>query len=100
MSEPRQRQRLNASGAHEVVVVGAGVIGLTIGWRAAQRGMRPLVLDAGEPAQGATGVAAGMLAPVTEADFGEEALIELNLSAARSYPAFVAEVEAESGEAT
>jgi glycine oxidase len=41
-----------------------------------------------------------MLAPVTEADFGEEALIELNLASARLYPAFVSELEAESGRAT
>jgi glycine oxidase len=82
------------------VVIGAGVIGLAIGWRAAQRGLRPLVLDAGEPGAGATGVAAGMLAPVTEADFGEEALIELNLASARRYPEFIAELEAESGHAT
>src|SRR5437764_12285077 len=81
----------------QMIVVGAGVIGLAIAWRAAQRGLRPLVLEAGEPAEGATGVAAGMLAPVTEADFGEEALLELNLASARLYPDFVAEVHAESG---
>src|SRR5919204_3254862 len=96
MSETRQSE----SRSHDLVVVGAGVIGLAIAWHAARRGLRPLVLDAGEPASGATGVAAGMLAPVTEADFGEEALIELNLAAARVYPDFVAELEAESGCAT
>src|SRR3954451_8987039 len=84
----------------QLVIVGAGVIGLAIAWRAAQRGLRPLVLDAGEPGAGATGVAAGMLAPVTEADFGEEALIELNLASARRYRAFIAELEAESGHTT
>ena len=84
----------------QMIVVGAGVIGLAIAWRAAQRGLRPLVLEAGEPGEGATGVAAGMLAPVTEADFGEEALLELNLASARLYPGFVSELEAESGLAT
>jgi glycine oxidase len=84
----------------QLVVVGAGVIGLAIGWRAAQRGMRPLVIDAGTPASGATGVAAGMLAPVTEADFGEQALIELNLASAERYRSFVTELEAETGEQT
>jgi glycine oxidase len=84
----------------ELAVIGAGVIGLAVAWRAAQRGMRPLVLDADEPAGGATGVAAGMLAPVTEADFGEEALLELNLTSARRYPAFVAELEAAAGHTT
>jgi glycine oxidase len=41
-----------------------------------------------------------MLAPVTEADYGERDLIELNLAGARAWPAFVAEVEAASGAAT
>ena len=46
---------------HDVAVVGGGVIGLTVAWRAAQRGLRTLVLDAGE--DGAWRYAAGMLAP-------------------------------------
>ena len=83
--------------AHEAIVVGAGVIGLSTGWRLAQRGIATLVLDAGEPAAGASGVAAGMLAPVTEADFGEEALIALNLASLRRWPAFAAELRAASG---
>src|SRR2546428_11095740 len=81
----------------QMIVVGAGVIGLAIAWRAAQRGLQPLVLDAGEPGAGASGVAAGMLAPVTEADFGEEALLELNLESARMWPAFAAELSERSG---
>jgi glycine oxidase len=83
--------------AYEVVVVGAGVIGLSLGWRAARRGLRTLVLDAESPGGGASGVAAGMLAPVTEATFGEESLLALNLEAARSYPDFVTELESETG---
>jgi len=82
---------------YEAIVVGAGAVGLAIGWRAAQRGMRTLVLDAGEPAGGATGVAAGMLAPVTEADFGEQALTELNLSGARVWRTFAHELESAGG---
>ena len=35
-----------------------------------------------------------MLAPVTEADFGEQELVELNLAGARRWPAFAAELEA------
>lgn len=78
--------------AHEVIVIGAGAIGLSIAWRLAQRGVQTLVLDAGQPAGGATGVAAGMLAPVTEADFGEEAQIALNLAGLDRWPAFAAEL--------
>ena len=96
MSETRQSE----SRSHDLVVVGAGVIGLAIAWHAARRGLRPLVLEAAEPASGATGVAAGMLAPVTEADFGEERLLEANLASARLYPEFVAELEASGGMTT
>jgi glycine oxidase len=96
MSDPRQQQH----STHDLLVIGAGVIGLAIAWRAAARGMRPLVLDAGEPGGGATGVAAGMLAPVTEANFGEHALVELNLASARRYPAFITELEQAGGDPT
>ncbi|TML26483.1 MAG: glycine oxidase ThiO [Actinobacteria bacterium] len=76
----------------DVVVVGAGIAGLSVAQRAAARGLRPLVLDGGDLAGGATHVAAGMLAPVAEAAFGEGALLELNLAAAARYPAWVDEL--------
>ena len=83
---------------HDVVVVGAGVIGLACAWRCAQRGLGVLVLEREpEPGAGASGVAAGMLAPVTEAEFGEEALLRLNLAGAELWPAFAAELGERSG---
>ena len=86
-----------AAAAADVVVVGAGAVGLAVAWSAARRGMRVVVLEASEPGAGASGVAAGMLAPVTEADFGEDELIALNLAAARAWPAFARALEARSG---
>ena len=80
---------------YDVAVVGGGVIGLAVAWRAAQRGLRTLVLDAGE--DGAWRYAAGMLAPVTEAEFGEQALLDLGLRAAAGFPDFCAELERASG---
>jgi glycine oxidase len=86
---------------HDVVVVGAGVIGLACAWRCAQRGMRVLVLEREHtPGEGASGVAAGMLAPVTEAGFGEEPLLRLNLASAALWPSFAAELAERSGLAT
>lgn len=82
--------------AHDVVVVGGGIIGLVGAWRAAQRGLRAAVADP-EPGGGAARVAAGMLAPVTEVQYGEQALLEFNLAAARRYPSFVAELEEVTG---
>lgn len=83
--------------AHDVVVIGAGVIGLACAWRCAQRGLRTLVLERDEPGAGASGVAAGMLAPVTEAEFGEQRLLELNLAGAALWPDFAAELGIEYG---
>ena len=79
----------------DVAVAGGGAVGLACAWRAAQRGLRVVVLDAGEP--GAWQVAAGMLAPVTEAEFGEDALLGLGLRSAALYPAFAAELAEASG---
>jgi glycine oxidase len=79
----------------DVAVVGGGPIGLASAWRAAQRGARVCVLDAGS--RGAWHVAAGMLAPVAEAHFGEDALLDLSLRAVAGFPAFCAELEAASG---
>jgi glycine oxidase len=84
----------------DAVFVGGGVIGLSCAWRAAQRGARVAVLERAEPPAGATGVAAGMLAPVGELTFGEPELLELTLASARLYPDFVAALEEASGMST
>jgi glycine oxidase len=76
----------------DVVVVGAGVVGLGIAWRAAQAGMTVTVVD-DAPGRGASWAAAGMLAPVTEVHYGERPLLGLNLAAAERWPSFAAEVE-------
>lgn len=80
----------------DVVIVGGGVIGLAIAWRTAQAGLSVAVVDE-EPGRGASYAAAGMLAPVTEVHYGEEAVLALNLTSATLYPAFVEELEAATG---
>ena len=80
----------------DVLIVGAGLIGLAIGWRAAGRGLQVTIVDPA-PGTGASGVAAGMLAPVTEATYNEEALLRLNLASAAAYPDFVAELTEATG---
>jgi glycine oxidase len=79
----------------DVAVAGGGPIGLASAWRAAQRGLRVTVVDDGDP--GAWDVAAGMLAPASEAEFGEDALAGLGLRSAERFPAFVAELRDASG---
>jgi glycine oxidase len=79
----------------DAVFVGGGVIGLASAWRSARTGLSVALVDP-EPGHGATWAAAGMLAPVTEAHYGEEALVRLNLAAAQLWPDFARELEAES----
>ena len=82
--------------SHDVIVVGAGAIGLSIAWRAAQSQMHVALVDP-TPGQGASWAAAGMLAPVSEIHYGEEALLALNLASSSRWPAFAAELEATTG---
>ena len=83
---------------HDVAVVGAGIIGLACAWRAARAGARVLVLErADEPGFEASRAAAGMLAPVTEANFGEGELLRLNLAGRAEWPGFAAELAERSG---
>lgn len=74
-----------------VAVVGAGTIGLASAWRAARSGCTVTLIDP-EPGRGASWAAAGMLAPATEAHYGEEGLLELNLASRRRWPSFAADL--------
>lgn len=80
----------------DVVVVGGGVVGLWIAFRTAQRGATVTVVDPA-PGRGASRTAAGMLAPVTEYGYGEDALLTLNLAAAVGYPAAVSDLTEAAG---
>jgi glycine oxidase len=92
---------LPRSTRYDAVVIGAGLIGLASAWRARRHGLSVLVVDrATEPGAGASGVAAGMLAPVTEADFGEEGPLRVNLAGRERWPSFAAELEEQSGLST
>jgi glycine oxidase len=96
---PMRRSRTHGDGerALDAIIVGGGTIGLACAWRAARRGLRVRVLERDAPGAGATHVAAGMLAPVGEANWGEDALVRIALASARDWPGFAAELERESG---
>ena len=83
----------NRSNSSDVVVVGAGAVGLAIAWRAAQRGLRVTVLERADvPGAGTSAVAAGMLAPISETIATELPLMRLGLESVDAYPEFVAEL--------
>src|SRR5579862_4771271 len=50
----------------KVVIVGAGVAGLAIGWRLREAGVEVTVLERAQPGHGATWAAAGMLSTIGE----------------------------------
>ncbi|HEU4976256.1 MAG TPA: glycine oxidase ThiO [Baekduia sp.] len=81
----------------DVAVVGGGVIGLAAAWRARQRGLDVVVVDRGELGMGTSRAAAGMLAPVGEADPQERDLLDANLESARRWPAFAQELAEATG---
>ena len=82
----------------DVIVVGGGVIGTAIAWRAAAHNHDVILVDPGDDGDKATYVAAGMLAPVSESVFGEENLLALNLRALERLPSFVREAEEATGQ--
>ncbi len=86
--------------AFDVAVVGGGIIGLAVAWRARQRGLSVVVCERGAIGEEcASGVAAGMLAPVSEVEFGEAGrrVLELGMRSAQMWPEFAAELAREAG---
>jgi glycine oxidase len=76
----------------DVVIIGGGVIGLSIAWRAATAGLSVTVVEE-SPGRGASWAAAGLLAPITEVHHGEEQVLQLGVASLEMYPSFVAELE-------
>ena len=85
------------SGRVETIVVGAGVIGLTLADELLRSGRQVLLLERERPGSGATWAAGGMLAPVSEADHGEAELVRFGQDSLSRYPAFVERLEGYTG---
>lgn len=83
----------------DVVVIGGGIVGLAVAWRACARGLSVVLAERDRIGDAASRVAAGMLAPVSEVEFGERGrrVLELGLRSAAMWPAFAEELERTSG---
>jgi glycine oxidase len=82
-----------------LVVVGAGAVGASVAWAAAREGLAgEVVLVDPDPGSGASRVAGGMLAPITEAWPGEREVLELGAASLARWPAFAAAVAADAGQ--
>lgn len=80
-----------------VVIIGGGIAGLGTAWELALRGHEVRLLERDKIGAGATSAAAGMLAPVAEARYGEDRLVQLCLKSRDTWPDWAAELEAASG---
>jgi len=84
-------------GSADVVIVGGGVIGLTIARALALRGVREVCLvERGNLGTEASWAAAGMLLPQVEAD-AQDAFFDLACRSRDLYPAFAAALREETG---
>lgn len=81
----------------EVVIAGGGVIGLALAFELLGHDCPVRVLLPAAADGTATHTAAGMLAPVSEADVAHPTLVPLAMDSLGRYPDFVARVEAASG---
>ncbi len=79
----------------DVIIIGGGIIGLSLSIALRKRGATVLVVERGEPGQEASHAAAGMLADFPLETAG--AFNSLATASARMYPEFVHELQDESG---
>jgi glycine oxidase len=81
----------------KIVVIGAGVAGLAVGWRLAEAGQEVVVLERGQPGQGATWASAGMLAVTAELQDSGPDEIEFARYSNDLWPDFAKRIELASG---
>ena len=79
----------------DAIIIGAGIIGLSLAIELRKRGISVLIVERGEPGREASYAAAGMLA-VAGDEFPKQ-LKPLASESARRYPEFVHELQDESG---
>ena len=80
----------------DVIVVGGGVVGCAAAYAIARERLSVVLVEADDVASGASGVAAGMLAPVSEAA-SPGPLLRLGLASLALFPDLVAELRERSG---
>lgn len=80
----------------DVVIIGGGIIGCACAYKLAKRGAKVTLLEYGKTGMQATNAAAGMLAPMIEAD-APGPMLQWGMRALREYPATVAELQSQCG---
>ena len=79
----------------DVLIIGGGLIGLSIAWHLADHGIHAVVLERDTVGSGASGAATGLLAPVTASGrFGH--MVDFGIESLRYYSDFLSIVREES----
>jgi glycine oxidase len=81
----------------KVVIVGAGIAGLSIGWRLRQAGVSVTIFERAQAGHGATWASAGMIAATAEHEEARSPEGELAYRARTMWPDFAREIETSSG---
>jgi glycine oxidase len=83
----------------KIIIIGAGVAGLAIGWRLQLQGAQVTIFDRSQPASAATWASAGMLAAGGEFAHAETPEAEFARLSSGMWPDFASEAEEASGHA-
>lgn len=81
-----------------IAVVGGGVVGATIAFELIERGVEVTLYERKALGGGATAAAAGMLAPVAEAESEDAEWVRFAVDSARRYPRLLERIERRGGE--
>ncbi|MGK0182071.1 MAG: glycine oxidase [Halioglobus sp.] len=79
------------------IIVGGGLIGLSIAWQMARKGMRVTVLEREIAGKKASWAGSGMLTPYSEAGFEDDDLFRMGEKSLHLYPRFLAELKVDLG---
>jgi len=81
-----------------IVIIGGGIIGLSLGWQLLRRGRPVAIFERGEAGREASWIAGGLLAPHAEVGFEEEELLRAGVRSHELYRRFVDELHEDTGQ--
>jgi len=78
-----------------ILIVGGGIIGLSVGWQLLRHGFAVTLIERDEAGHSASWASAGMIAPHAEAGFEDMDLLKLDRASLEAYPQFLDELKAD-----
>lgn len=81
---------------HSIAIIGAGIIGLSIGWQLARENIPVHIFEQRHAGKQASWAAAGMLSPYWEAAYGHLDALQIGMQSLSLYPSFLEELKEDS----